>query len=395
MTPLTAFVFIVLIFAIGDIISTISKARIPSIFVAAVLFLLGYWTFFPKDIIDLPGLGVPMASVALYLLLVHMGTLVSIRELAVQWRTVAIVIIGLIGMSILVMLIGAPLVGHETAVAGAPTLAGGVVAAIIMSEAAKAQGLTAISVLVLVLCVLQDFFGYPLTAMCLRKESERLLSSYRQGDEKADGEGDGQVETDEDEVSWRIFPKTPEEYQTSFVLLAKMGLVAWIGVAIANLTQGKISPHIVCLLMGVVAAETGFLERKPLDRSSSFGWLMLVLLAFIYTGLVDATPAMLLKILGPLLIIVALGIIGMLVTAFIAGPRLGFSRWMAFAATLTCLYGFPGTYILTEEAAKAMAETPEEKEFLMNKILPKMLVGGFTSVTVFSVVLAGVMVKWL
>ena len=389
MTPLTAFIFIALIFAIGDIISTISKARIPSIFVAAVLFLLGYWTIFPKDIIDIPGLGAPMALVALYLLLVHMGTLVSIREMAAQWRTVVIVIIGLIGMSILVMLIGSPLIGHETAVAG------GVVAAIIMSKAAKAQGLTAISVLVLVLCVLQDFFGYPLTAMCLRKESKRLLNSYRQGNEEITEASNDQGEAPQDEVSWRIFPETPPQYQTTFVLLAKMGLVAFVGVTISDLTQGKLSPHIVCLLMGLVAAETGFLERKPLERSGSFGWLMLTLLAFIYTGLVDATPSMLLEIVGPLLVVVALGIGGMFTTAYLVGPRFGFSRSMAFAVTLTCLYGFPGTYILTEEAAKAAAETPEEKEFLMSKILPKMLVGGFTSVTVFSVVLAGVMVKWL
>ena len=394
MTPLTAFVIIALIFAIGDIVSTVSKARIPSIFIAALLFLLGYWTFFPKNIIDLPGLGAPMTMVALSLLMVHMGTMVSIKEMAAQWRTVVIVIIGLIGMTLLVMLIGSPLIGRETAVAGAPTLAGGVVAAILMSEAAKAQGLTAISVLVLVLCVMQDFFGYPLTALCLRKESQRLLSLYRQGKEESVAQNEGET-NNRDTISWRVFPLTPEKYRTPFVLLAKMGLVALLGVAVSNWTQGKISPHIICLLMGVVAAETGFLERKPLNLSCSFGWLMLALLAFIYTGLVDATPAMLLKIVGPLLVVVALGIIGMFATAFLVGPRFGFNYNMAFAVILTCLYGFPGTYILTEEAAKAVAQTPDEKEFLMTKILPKMLVGGFTSVTVFSVVMAGVMAKWI
>jgi hypothetical protein len=68
---------------------------------------------------------------------------------------------------------------------------------------------------------------------------------------------------------------------------------------------------------------------------------------------------------------------------------------MSFALSLTALYGFPPNYILTEEAANALAQTPEEKEFLMDQMLPKMLVGGFTTVTVVSVILAGIFTKML
>ena len=44
---------------------------------------------------------------------------------------------------------------------------------------------------------------------------------------------------------------------------------------------------------------------------------------------------------------------------------------MALATSLTALYGFPPNYILTEEAAKALAQTPEEKQFLMDNIFLK------------------------
>ena len=46
-----------------------------------------------------------------------------------------------------------------------------------------------------------------------------------------------------------------------------------------------------------------------------------------------------------------------------------------------------------EEAAKALAQTPEEKQFLMDNTLPQMIVGGFVTVTITSVIIAGIFVN--
>ncbi len=46
MDIIMAFSFILIALAIGDIISTKTKAFVPSVFVTAVLFILGFWTFF-------------------------------------------------------------------------------------------------------------------------------------------------------------------------------------------------------------------------------------------------------------------------------------------------------------------------------------------------------------
>ncbi|BCV25675.1 MAG TPA: hypothetical protein GXX50_11905 [Firmicutes bacterium] len=396
MSPITAFVLVAAIFAIGDIVSTKSKAFIPSVFVAAVLFLAGYWTFFPKNIIDIPGLGMPLALMSMYMLLTHMGTMMSVRELLAQWKTVAIALFGLVGMCALTLTAGAALFGRQAAIAATPPLAGGIVAALMMSEAAKAKGLMAISVLALVMYVMQGFAGYPLTAVCLRKEGQRLLDLYHHHGGKEQARANAQTAaTSKNDARWRIFPATPPEYQTTFVLLAKLAVVAWVAVWAAGLTKNAVSPFVVCLLAGVAAAETGFIERRPLNLSGSFGWLMLSLMAYVFTGFSQATPAMLGQIVVPLVGIIILGVAGMALFSMFLGTRLGFTKEMALAVTLTALYGFPPNYILTEEAAKALAETPEEKEFLMNEMLPQMLVGGFTTVTIASVVLAGFMAKWL
>ncbi len=175
----------------------------------------------------------------------------------------------------------------------------------------------------------------------------------------------------------------------------RLGLVAWAAVAFATATNEVVSRYVVCLIFGVIAAELGIVDRRPLNLSNSFGWLMTLLMAFIFDGLSRATPEMVAKMAIPLFGIIIFGVLGMALLSLFVGKALGVTKEMAFAISLTALYGFPPNYILTEEAAKALATNKEEKEFLMDQMLPQMLVGGFTTVTIGSVILAGIFIKLL
>ncbi|MDD3322186.1 MAG: hypothetical protein PHS59_12165 [Paludibacter sp.] len=74
---------------------------------------------------------------------------------------------------------------------------------------------------------------------------------------------------------------------------------------------------------------------------------------------------------------------------FIAFKVLKVSFPLAFANSLTALYGFPCDAIITESTSKSLGETDEEVDYLMSKMFPSMIVGGFTSVTITSVFVAG------
>lgn len=71
------------------------------------------------------------------------------------------------------------------------------------------------------------------------------------------------------------------------------------------------------------------------------------------------------------------------------GKILKVSPWMSFAIGITALFGFPGTYVVSNEVASALATNEEEKKVILGQILPKMLVAGFITVSIGSVVLAG------
>lgn len=393
MSLLMAFSIVLVVLSLGDIVSTKTKAFVPSVFVAAVLFLLGFWTFFPTDIVALAGFQTPIVYLSMYLLITHMGTLLSIRELASQWRTIAIALIGIVGIISLTMTVGVGLFGFETAAIATPPLTGGIVAAIIMSEAAANLGLDNLAILAIITYVMQGFIGYPLTALMLKKEGTRLITGFRNGEIVYI-----KKEASEDTiVRKKIIPELPKSYQTTYVILAKLGLTAWAAISFAGLIDPviSISPFVVCLFFGVIAQELGFVEQRPLILSGSFGFLITGLMAFVFAGLARATPSMLAEIAIPLIGIITLGVSGMAILSMLLGKRLGYTKEMSFAVALTALYGFPPNYILTEEASKALARTKEEREFLMEEMLPKMLVGGFTTVTIVSVIIAGIFINFL
>lgn len=401
MAPILALFTVTVVYAIGDIVGTKSKAWIPSVFIVACLFLAGYWSFFPKDIVNLAGMGLPLGLLAIFLCITHMGTIISFKELIGQWRIILITLAGLVGMIIFCWVICIPLVGKTYVISGLPPLTGGIVAALMMQQAAIDKGLQTAAIFAIAMYVMQGFAGYPITAILLKKEGKNLLKKYRSGEKSKNLKGAIKIETDngklttEESGKKKLIPPMPEKYNTTAVILAKLSSIAALAYFIQNLTGGKLNQFVVALLLSVFATEIGYLDKDSLHKAGSFGFLMFVLMIYIFGGLSQATPQILKQIAGPMACIIVVGVIGMGIFSILAGKLLKVSPYMAFATALTALYGFPPNYVLTEEAAKALAQNPEEKEFLMDQMLPQMIVGGFITVTITSVIIAGIFTNLL
>jgi len=397
MDILMAVVFILLAMSLGDIVSTKTKAFVPSVFVTAALFVIGYWTFWPNDIVSIASWAQPAAGLAMYMLITHMGSLMNLRELAAQWKTVLIALAGLAGIMAILLTVGRLVLGYETVVAGAPPLTGGVVAALVMQAAAEAKGMTELAVLAILVFVAQGFVGYPITAVLLKKEGQRLLAEYRSGKAQVPvGDAAAAAAVVEKKP---LIPPVPEKYNTTYLILLKLAVVSVLADRFAKLvnaglasigTDVTLHPLVVCLVFGVIFTQIGFLDRNALNKANSFGWLMTVLMAFVFDGLRQASPAMLLQVAGSLVGVIGIGVIGLLIFAFIAAKILKESVPMALCIALNALYGFPPNFILTNDAVKALTDDPVEAEYLTGIMMPKMLVGGFTTVTIASVIIGGI-----
>lgn len=394
MSQMLALVIMVLILFIGEVVAVRTKAIVPSVFICAVLFLLGYWTFFPKDIVEIAGVPPVVATMLIYLLITNMGTLLSIQELIKQWKTILISLSGILGIIVVLFTVGTFLFGVETIIVAIPPLVGGLVSALIMSEGAANAGLDSLAIFAIVIYVMQGFAGYPLTSIVLKKEGKRLLSEYRSG-ELVRKETAVSVSAEKSELS--LFKKLPEKYNTDFFKFLRLAFVGYLAYLISTLVDPlvTISPFVLCLLFGVIGRSIGFLEKHTLQKANGFGFAIMALMLYIFDGLKSATPSMMLEILYPLVGCIILGVIGMYIFSYIIGRILKVSKEMAFAVSLTALYGFPADYIITNEVIKALTTDDEEKDMLTSQMLPPMLVGGFISVTMVSVVLAGIFVGFL
>ena len=389
MSLIVAFILILATLAIGEIVSIRTKAIIPSVFVTALLFLVGYWTIFPANILEVAGFGPSIIQVSMFLLITHMGTMISVKELIAQWKTFAISIIGICGICFGTLILGKLFFPWDMLVVATPPLTGVVVASVIMSQAATAKGLPTLAVLAVGMYVMQGFVGYPLTAITLNIEGKRLLKKFRNGEIQK-----REVNSEEGEKK-TLLPQLPKKYQTTYILLLKLGILVQTSIFLTNLMNKAVSEFVICLVVGAIAAEIGFIERRPLNLSGTFGFFMTGLMAFIFGGLAKATPEMIKELIIPFIGIIGFGVAGLVIFSIIAAKIFKESIPMAIAISLNALYGFPVNYTLTNDAAMALGKTGEEVDFLTGEMLPKMLIGGFASVTIVSVIIAGIFAKML
>ena len=388
-----AFVICAIAYVIGEVVSTATKAWVPSVFVTAVVMLIGYWTIIPTTVVSDSNL-IPFGStIGIYLLITHMGTVISLKQLIQQWKTIVICLVGLAGMCALCWFIG-PLVMDKTlVVAGLPPLTGGIVAATLMQEAATKAGFELAALFAIAMYCVQGFAGYPLTAVCLQIEGRRLLKDLRSGKvvitdamrKEMASVGMGKVVDDPNRKT--LLPQLPAKWNSPVIMLGKLGLVAWIATVLGSVTP--LHGAVWALILGVIATTVGFLETTLLNRANSYHITMFALMMYIFDGLKGCTPEMLGQIIVPMIVLIVIGVAGMGIAAFIIAKIFKMSFPLAFANGLTALYGFPPDAIITESTCKALGKTEEEFQYLMSKMFPSMIVGGFTTVTITSVIIAG------
>ena len=387
-----AFVICAAAYIIGEVVSTVTKAWIPSVFVTAIVMLVGYWTVFPHDLVSDSKM-IPFGStLGIYLLITHMGTVISLKQLKAQWKTIVVCLSGLAGMCVLAWFICPLFMDKTLVIAGLPPLTGGIIAATTMQTAAANAGLEVAAVFAITLYCVQGFAGYPITAVCLQVEGKRLLKEFREGGSVPVALAENPMAMVDEPDRKTLIPPVPKKFDSAVVTLIKLGIVAWFATLLGGVSFpfiGKISGAIWALVLGVIFTTLGFLDRNSLNRANSYGIVMFALMMYVFDGLKDCTPEMLVSIIVPMLVLIVIGVLGMAVASFIIAKVLKMSFPLAFANGLTALYGFPCDAIITESTCKSLAQTDDEFNFLMSKMFPSMIVGGFVTVTITSVFIAG------
>jgi len=121
-TPTQAQAWFLLLLCIvsGEAASAATKAFIPGMFVSSVLAIVGFWTIIPKNILEIGGISTSLTSFLVVIIVVHMGTMLSPKELIAQWRTILITVAGMLGICLVCLTVGQLILDRETVAIAAP-----------------------------------------------------------------------------------------------------------------------------------------------------------------------------------------------------------------------------------------------------------------------------------
>lgn len=182
----------------------------------------------------------------------------------------------------------------------------------------------------------------------------------------------------------------PAAFQNTPGTLFVVGLVVLAALGINNLTDGVLNTFVVALIFGIALRAFKVFKPSVLAGIDAFGLMMLAIMILVFGPLATVEPADVKALAFPLFLAFVFGVAGIVGFSALVGKLVGYSIPMSVAIGLTSLYGFPGTMILSQEAAKGAGETPEEVAAIENSILPKMIVAGFSTVTITSVIVTSI-----
>lgn len=384
--PLIATVLIFALIALGECLSIISRARIPMLLTAMVGFLLLMWTgIFPEDILEksqFAALGAILIGPAI----LHMGTMIPFSLLKSQIKAVFIALGGIIFSGILILTIIPLVFDYPTAVAGVGPLSGGIIALLITSEKLQEIGLQSLVIIPALIVAFQGVLGMPLAMNFMRKYAINIQKDMDSGsfipmasDVELNGKAKkGKVSALKSSMTLKLF----------YVFVG-----AAIGVALGTITP--IHYSLWCLAIGVVGLKLGLFESKSLENANSFTITMIGIIFVVIGTMSDVTPKEFISNLPSILTILIIGTIGIAVGGYLTSKLVKWHPYKGMPVALTALFGFPGDYLLCEEVSRSIARNEKEEKAIFNELLAPMLIGGFTTVTVASVVVAGILVQTL
>jgi len=388
-----AFITVIGIIFFSETISSMTKGKVPGLFLMTIITLIGYWTILPLDVVPVSGM-VAVKDITMMIILIHMGTLLEIDQLKREWRTVVTALAAVAGVVLVFMLLGKYLLpSANMAITAIAPLAGGMIAAILMSQALTNIGQTDLAVWPILLITLQGFIGMPVVAYMLRGEASDLAKKMRSGQEIAAHKAETQVAA---KTKW--IDKVPQKFRTPAFYFLILAILYTLNVAlynnvIVNIPYVKLvlDKSIVSLIIGVVLGNLGILDKGVMAKTKSEGIMEISFYAFIMTFLVGAKVETIKGLLVPLVIAFLLATAAIAILSVLVGKRIGYSARLSMAVGFNCFLGFPLNYLITKEAAMAVAETAEEEEKIFDALLPTMLIAGFVCVTIVSVLVAGAM----
>ena len=387
------FFLVVLVFALGDITGAATKGKLSGMMVTMLIFLVCFLAgVFPKDIIDQAGL-TQIGNLAIGMVLFNMGTTINYKQLIREWKTVALAALCMLA-SCVMMLCVIPIVGKDAVLVGMAVINGAAMATKLMTDAATERGLATAAALCAVIYSVQKFVGAPIASAMGVKYAKKLVAQFRADPEAARAAWAAKQNNIEAATGKKPFYERHASFFTANTNIAIAALGGFIGRWLGSITP--INYAIWALVLGCFSGIGGFIPPKPLQRSSSYGFMMIA----VFGSIIPALGKVSLSDLGTMafqtIVLFAAAVLGIFLLSYVLPAwKLVGDKDLAMGVGVEQFLGFPNNVVIAREVAQAVGETEEEKAYIEDTISPPYVVGGITVVTILSVTMAGIVINML
>ena len=113
-------VVVCVIMFLGDLVSRKTSSKVSSLIVIALCFMIGFWTVFPKDILDTSMMNSLREITMLYILL-QVGARFNLQLVKKDWRVVVTTLAAVAGILVIVGVAGSLIFGTGNCLGGHPS----------------------------------------------------------------------------------------------------------------------------------------------------------------------------------------------------------------------------------------------------------------------------------
>lgn len=397
MTLIGALTVLTGVYLLSTYVAKITGGRLPSALLTTPIMMILFWSgFMTAEDVDTSGLTM-VYTMTMALLLVNMGTTLDYKMLWKKKKLILVCFGALFGAGVLALTVGRMFFGRQFVIASYPTLAGSQVATYMMQAVCEEKGLLELSAIILLILVAQQWISMPIIANLTRFEGRKMLTSIRNGTLALPQKT--QAVSAEAAPERKLIDKIPAKYDTVYLHFFLCAIFSWVAAKIGGITGGFtggiLNASLMGLVIGLVARQLGLIGRDPLAKAKVLPFFMMAMIMAMRKSLANLSPSALLDALVPIIGILLLGAVGIILASLIVGKLVGLSPAMSILVGIQCYSGYPVNYQISTEVIEAITENEDERNYLKDTIVPNLVIGGVISVSISSVIIAGVFVNLL
>ena len=369
------------IIGMGELVSYLTKAIVPSMAASLIIYLLLTWAGMTKGFPDTSGFNY-LGELSMLFIVVHLGSSVVPTDFIKNIKTVIVTAAALVCGLIMVVGVGGLFFGFDTMLAGAgAACGGGALGGILAIQKLTDVGLVSLVAIPAIIIGVVDFYGQPIAAFMLRKYvgklskgDQYLLESVANKDASQEIRltKHGIPYGSEDNPSTRFTAWIPKSLEEDGFVLFEMAAISLISYML-DIATG-VNMCVYAFFLTVLGCYFGVLRMNLLDRCHSTGLVFVIFITWIFVGMNDLTPQGLLEGLAPSLAVLILATIGLACGGGFVGKLLGYDFWLSAACGMGLMFLNPGVMFVTDEVCKKNARNNQEAEFFKSKCAPSMYI---------------------